>query len=227
MTARIAIPIGLALTVVLCLAPSHSLAAPRTSLLVAGGYGGGPGAFLGFTVRDLAEHLPFGLRFGIGYSGADPGDPWEARRVFINANENGEPSKAGRRWDYRLDGVWRTRAGGFDRLDLVAGPRLSRFAAQFDFVGGNEFFDVTTTQWGFGGGAEAAYRMGERVDLVLGAGLDYYLDATLAGHDTSYSPDGSAVSPVEDYGWRDANHAIRQPNLTPRVMLGVQWGLGR
>ena len=224
---RFVVPMGLVLLVAIAPAAPDARAATRTSVLAAAGYAGGPGAYLGVTFRDFAERLPLGLRLGIGYSGTDPGDPWAARRVFINGNENGTPSESGRRWDYRLDGVWRTHWGPFDRLDLVGGPRLSRFDAEFDFVGGNEFFDVVSTQWGLGVGAEATYRMSERLDLVVASGLDYYVDATISGHDTSYSPDGDAVSPVGDYSWRDADDAIHQPKLAPRLLLGVQWGLGR
>jgi hypothetical protein len=207
--------------------PSPAHAAPRSFVVASAGYNGGPGGYLGFTLRDFAEGMPMGLRFGVGYSGADPGDPWAARRVFINDNANGTPESNGRRWDYRLDGVWRTHRGPFDRLDIVAGPRLSRFSAQFDFVGGNEYFNVVTTQWGLGLGGEASFRMSDRADFVAGTGLDYFFNAKLSGHDTSYSPDGSALNRTGDYTWADADAAIHQPKLTPRLMFGVQYRLGR
>jgi hypothetical protein len=147
--------------------------------------------------------------------------------VFINDNTNGTPTRNGRRWEYRLDALWRTHRGPFDRLDLVAGPRLSRFSGQFDFVGGNEYFNVVSTQWGLGAGAEASFRMNDRADFVAGTGLDYFFDATLSGHDTAYSPDGSAVNPTGEYTWADADAAVGQPKLTPRLMLGVQYRLGK
>jgi hypothetical protein len=218
---------GLVMLAALAFSSPGALAATRTSILASGGYNGGPGGHLGVTLRDFAEHFPLGVRFGVGYSGASPGDPWAARSVFINENENGTPQKNGRRWDYRLDALWRTHWGPFDRLDLVAGPRISRFAAEFNFIGGNEFFDVVTTQWGFGGGAEASYPINGRFDLVIGGGLDYFLNAPLSGHDTTYSPDGTCVNQIENYGWKDADAAVNQPKMSPRLMIGVQQRIGR
>ena len=201
-------------------------AATRSSVLASAGYNSGPSGNLGLTFSDFAEGLPLALRVGVGYSGGDPGDPWAARRVFINANTNGTPESRGRRWDYRLDAVWQTRWRSIQHLNIVAGPRLSRFSGQFDFVGGNEYFNVITTQWGLGAGAEASFPMGQRSDFLVGVGLDGYLSSRMTGHDTSYSPDGTAVNPTDDYTWADADEAIRQPKLSPRLMLGVQRRIG-
>lgn len=209
------------------LVPATARATPHTSALASAGWNGGPGGQVALTFSEFAEGLPLSLRLGVGYSGVEPGDPWAARRVFINANTNGTPQENGRRWDYRLDAVWRTQWKSIDRLDLVVGPRLSRFSGQYDFIGGNEFFNVVSTQWGLGTGAEASFPMSARHDFVVGVGLDWFLDAKMTGHDTSYSPDGTAVNAIDDYGWADADAAVNQPGLTPRLMIGVQRRLGR
>lgn len=209
------------------LVPSAALGAPHATALASAGWNGGPGGQLAVTFHDFAEGMPLAVRMGVGYSGTEPGDPWAARRVFINANTNGTPQSNGRRWDYRLDAVWRAPWRAWNGVDLVAGPRLSRFSGQYDFIGGNEFFNVVSTQWGLGAGAEASFPMSSRADFVAGLGLDYFLSAKMTGHDTSYSPDGTAVNAIDDYGWADADAAVHQPKWSPRLMVGVQRRLGR
>ncbi len=198
----------------------------HATVMASGGWNGGPGGNLSVTWSEFAQQLPVSLRLGVGYSGRDPGDPWDARAVFINANTNGDPISNGRRWDYRLDAVMPMRWGSMDNLALVFGPRVSRFAGEFDFVGGNEFFTVVTTQWGLGTGLEAGYPMGPRTNFVVGAGLDWYFNSKMSGHDTSYAPNGTIVSQVDDYTWVDADQAINQPRLSPRFMLGVERRIG-
>ncbi len=199
----------------------------HADVLASGGWNGGPGGSLAIKYSDFAQNLPVSLRFGLGYSGTDPGDPWQARAVFINANTNGDPTSNGRRWDYRLDAIVPVSWGSARNLALVFGPRVSRFAGEFDFVGGNEFFTIVSTQWGLGTGLEAGYPMGPRTNFVVGAGLDWFFNAKMSGHDTSYSPNGVIVSQVDDYTWVDADKAIHQPRLSPRVMLGVERRIGR
>jgi hypothetical protein len=216
---------GLSAVLALALAATAS-ANPKPSVLATAGWNGGPGGHAAVTFDDFAQGLPLGLRVGVGYSGCEPGDAWAARRVFINANTNGTPQSNGRRWDYRLDGVWRTSWRGIEHLDVVAGPRVSRFSGQFDFIGGNEFFNVVSTQWGLGTGAEASFRMSDRSDFVVGLGFDWFFNSRMTGHDTAYLPDGTSVNAIDDYTWADADKAIHQPRLTPRVMLGLQRRLG-
>jgi hypothetical protein len=154
----------------------------------------------------------------------DPGEPLDVRHIFINDNSNGSPEKSGHRWDFRLDAIF--HPGGMRNLWLTAGPRYSFFTGQFDFIDGNEFFSVGTKQWGFGVGAESRFAMSRRAELVVGAGLDYYANATFSGHDTSYSPDGTAVNPHENYTYADANAAINQPRWAPRFTAGLDFRLG-
>jgi hypothetical protein len=206
-------------------APAVAAFAPRTTVSLSLGASGGLGGEAYVTFDGLAQGLPASPRLAIGYRVLDPGIPLDARHVFINANDNGEPEERGSRWDFRLDAVF--RSPWRDNLWITAGPRYSAFTGNFKFIGGNEFFDVTTRQWGFGVGAESRFPMGARTTLEIGAGIDRYLDATFAGHDTEYNPDGTIVSQVDNYTYADADQAIHQPTWAPRFVVGVGYRLGR
>jgi hypothetical protein len=106
---------------------------------------------------------------------------------------------------------------------LFAGVRYSMFTAHFKFIGGNEFFDVTSDQWGLGGGLESYFALGSNLDLIITAGADYYFSGTLNGHDTAYSPDGESINPREDYTYEDADNSVNQPKILPRVMVGFNY----
>jgi hypothetical protein len=115
---------------------------------------------------------------------------------------------------------------------LVLGPRFSTFRGHFDYVDGNEVFDVTSTQWGAGVALENHFKMTDKLTLLLSYGLDYYLPSTLTGHDTSYSPDNDNINPEENdrndnnpFVYKDANKAIAQPAFMPRFMIGMTLNL--
>jgi len=196
------------------------------------GYNRGFGVQADFTVHKLAEEIPFKLRFGIGYNKLDPGNSFEARRIFINNATNGVPEKKGRSFDYRVDFMFVHTLFKVKQSYLVFGPRYSSFTGNFKFIGGNEDFDVTSRQWGIGVGEEFNFRMSGKLDLVISAGLDYYFPGTLTGHDTSYSPDNENVNPRDDiengdipFTYKDADKAINQPKFMPRVMIGLNYYL--
>ncbi len=181
-------------------------------------------AFQAFgTVRHLAQGLPVAFRVRLGRTGVDPGSPSQARRIFINDATNGTPEASGRTWDAGLDLV-------FDRgprSRFYAGVRRSSFLANFKFVGGNEDFDVTTSQWGLGAGVEGVYPMSPKMDLLMSGGAEWYHTTLLKGHDTAYRPSGENVNPREDFTYSDADKAVGQPKLRPALMLGVSYRLGR
>ncbi len=192
------------------------------------GYGRGLGILLHATVSDFAEAFPLKLRYGLSYTSLDPGDPQAARRIFINDGTNGTPAESGRAWDLRFDLLydleWFEKAETF----AFAGPRYSNFTGSFRYVGGNEEFDVTCRQWGIGGGVESHHRLlaNQNVDVVFVAMLDYYLEGPLSGHDTTYRPGGGDVNPRRGYTFADADGAIRQPKLVPRIMVGINRKFG-
>lgn len=192
------------------------------------GYGEGLGFMLNTTVSDFAQGFPLDVRFGFSYTDRDPGDALAARRVFINDGTNGTPSEDGRAWDLRCDLLYDLELFMNSETYLFFGPRYSRFTGSFHYVGGNEQFDVTSRQWGIGTGIEGHYQLMGRqnLHLVLSAMLDYYFDSGLSGHDTTYNPHGSDVNPRSGYTYSDADAAINQPELVPRLMVGVNYTFG-
>ncbi len=197
------------------------------SWAVESGFDGGPGAVASLECAEFARDLPFALRLGTGYAGRSPGDGILARAVFINNNTNGTLVQSGHRWSWRLDAVVTPERGVLRGMRWSAGPRLSLFTAHFDYVDGNEEFDVTSHQWGMGAMLEKSWPVGAGSRFAVSAGADWFFASTLAGHGSTYSPDGTIVNQHEDYGWGDADEAIHQPKLEPRVMLGIVRGIGR
>ena len=196
------------------------------------GYNRGFGVRTDLTLHSLTNELPFELRFGVGYSILNPGNAADARRIFINNATNGSPEKTGRSIDYRLDFLFPKSIFGLNHSYLVLGPRGSSFKGNFKYIGGNEDFDVTSHQWGVGGGIESHFKMAQNLNLVIVLGLDYYLPSTLHGHDTSYSPDNDNVNPRNDnenddnpFTYKDADKAIDQPRFMPYVMIGLNFNL--
>jgi hypothetical protein len=174
----------------------------------------------------------FEIRAGVGYTFLNPGNSADARRIFINNATNGTPEKSGRSIDYRLDFLFPKSLFGLKQSYIVLGPRGSSFKGNFKYIGGNEEFDVVSHQWGVGGGLENRTSLSPRLQLIVSAGLDYYLPGTLHGHDTSYSPDNDNVNPRNDnqnddepFTYKDADKAIAQPRFMPFAMLGLTLNL--
>ncbi len=187
------------------------------------GYYGGFGFQAFGKIAKFAQDFPLEARLGIGYTGVEPGSATDARRIFINDATNGIPEKSGKLWDFRFDFVYPTDILGLKRGYFFGGPRHSRFTGNFKFVGGNEDFDVTSHQWGIGIGLESYYLVRGNIDMVLTAGMDYYFSGKLYGHDTSYNPDGTDENGRDGYSYDDADKAISQPKLEPRLMMGFSY----
>jgi len=187
------------------------------------GYYGGTGFQVFGMVSNFAEGFPMNLRLALGYTGVEPGVSAEARQVFINDATNGIPEEKGRQTDFRMDFLYPIKVLNLQRAFVFGGPRHVRFVGNFKYVGGNEDFDVKSNQWGVGGGVESYFAMSPRVDLVLHLGVDYYAESTLTGHDTSYSPDGDNANGRDGYSYEDADNAIDQPKLEPRLMFGFAY----
>jgi len=187
------------------------------------GYTGGLGFQMNLIASDFAKGFPLNVQFGVAYSGMNPGNAADARKIFINDATNGDPEKSGSMWDFRFDFLYKVDWLSLHRGYLYAGPRYSIFTANFEFIGGNEFFEVSTNQWGLGFGMKAFFEISRRLDFVTSAGLDYYFNNTIGGHDTSYSPDGENVNPRNDYTYDDADAAINNPSLQLRLLVGVDY----
>jgi hypothetical protein len=196
------------------------------------GYNRGFGLQANLTLDNFPGGFPFELRFGMGYTLLNPGNAADARRIFINNATNGEPEKRGGSFDMRLDFLKPGQFFGIGHSFFVFGPRFSTFKGHFDYVGGNEVFDVTSHQWGIGAGFEHHFSMSQNVSFIIGYGLDFYVPGKLTGHDTSYSPGNDNVNAENNnqnndlpFQYRDANKAIHQPEFIPHIMMGVNFNL--
>jgi len=225
--ATLRVTAGVALAVV-ALAPGGPPPARATETSVGLGLGAsaGFGAQADLTLDHFTRDLPLSLRLAGAYSGRDAGTALAARRVFINDNTNGTPEASAQTWQLRLDLLYPVARVGPAPVRLGAGVRRAWFAGTFDFVGGNEAFDVTASPWGVGLLLDAGFAVSDRLDFALQLGLDRYFDSRLEGHDTAYEPDGDHVNPRDGYGWEDADEAVHQPQLEVFGLIGLRLRLG-
>lgn len=189
------------------------------------GMNNGFGGNISFLTSNFAENFPFSLKINFGISSLDAGDALAARRIFINNNTNGIPEKSGKTMNFGLDFLYRYRVLNLNRNYFYAGPRYLMFTGNFNYIGGNEDFDVTSNQWGIGIGAENYFRIIPSIDLVINLGYDYFISETLQGHDTSYNPEDQNVNAREDYTFNDADNAINQPKHQIKAMIGFNYNL--
>ena len=187
------------------------------------GFNGGTGVQFFGGVANIADGFPFDVRLGVGYTVTQPGDARAARRIFINNATNGVPEERGWIWDFRLDVRHPTKLLGLPNATVFGGPRYVRFTGNFEFVGGNEDFDVQARRLGAGLGLESSFIINRKLDLLISSGFDYFPKGTLHGHDTWYNPDGDDINPREDYNYTDADNAINQPKYELRMMIGLQF----
>jgi len=183
----------------------------------------GFGGQINFLTSNFADNFPLAAKLSIGISFLDPGDPLAARRVFINDNSSGIPEKSGSIWSFGLDFMYRYSILNLKRNYFYFGPRYTMFTGNFNFIGGNEDFDVTSDQWGLGAGVENYFRIISSIDLVLNFGLDYYFPNRLYGHDTSYTSEGEDINPRNNYSFSDADKAINQPLMQVRATIGFNY----
>jgi hypothetical protein len=221
-------PVGPVLTGLLLL--TSALALPGATVQAGGfeagldlGYSGGLGGQVTGTFRNFTRDVPLSLRLSLGYFLREPGDPYAARSIFINDNTNGTPEKSGGMWQLRFDLTYPIGSLGKVPLLVFGGVRHAGYTAHFEFVGGNEVWDVTANPWGLGAGLETAFAVGDRSFFVITLGVDRYFDTTLSGHDTSYSPDGNHVNPRNDYTYEDAKAAINPPGWEAVALVGVRF----
>ena len=174
-------------------------------------------------VSKIAPGFPFQIRLAAAYTSLDPGKPLPARHIFINNNSNGTPEEAGWMWDLRMDFLYKVKWFSLNDAYFYAGPRYAWFTGRFDFVGGNEDFDIYSDQWGFGVGLESRFKIASKIHLVLSGSLDYFSTDHLHGHDTSYYSDGEIVNGRENYTYDDADNAINQPKIVPKLSIGFNY----
>jgi len=197
-------------------APSLS-ATPKYFLDIQTGYANYFSIGAAGTITDFTYDVPLAIKFGASYNVRDAGDPLAARKIFINDNTNGDPEKSGHSFDLRVDFAYPVNWLPVRKTNLYVGPRLSFYTATFEFIGGNEFFDIKTTQFGLGTGLETHLGISQNLSFVISGAFDYFFD--------SESPDGTDINGRNDYTFDDANAAINQPNYVIRFMVGLSFGL--
>lgn len=187
------------------------------------GYNNGLGVQSNLTVSNFAMDFPVSIKLGFGYTNVDPGNPAEARAMFVNNATNGVPEKTGTVWDFSMDFLYPIKLYSLKRSSFYIGPRYSMFYGDFSFIDGNEVFTISSDQWGFGFGLNTAFSLGTRLDLVFTTGFDYYFLSTIEGHDTSYNPDGEIINGNNNYTYKDVDKAINQPKFLYRLMMGFNY----
>jgi len=184
----------------------------------------------GFGIRATGEasgivkDAPLGLSFSVAYVVMDPGNATAARSIFINDATNGTPETSGQSWTLGLNAVYYLHVPSVERFGVFLGPRYSAFSGRFRYVGGNEDFYVTTDEWGVGTGVQCSIPLSPHWGIALSIGFDWYPSATLYGHDTSYSANGTVMNGKNAYTWTDANSAVNQPQYVPSILIGASWG---
>jgi hypothetical protein len=138
------------------------------------GYNGGFGGQLNITITNFQKGFPLSARFGIGYTTMEPGKSADARRIFINNATNGTPEERGWMWNLSFDMLIPLNI--LSNSFIYLGPRYSMFTANFKYVGGNEDFDVTSSQFGLGGGLETHFPLVPNLYMVFGAGAEYIFE---------------------------------------------------
>ena len=58
---------------------------------------------------------------------------------------------------------------------------------------------------------------------MLSLGGEYFFSGTLEGHDAAYSPNGEMINQRENFSYANADHAINQPKLQPKLMMGLNY----
>ena len=164
---------------------------PKFSLGVLFGNTDNFGINISGTISEFSYDIPLTIKFSGGYNVRDAGNPVDARKIFINDNTNVDPDKSGHSIDFRLDFAYPVRLFAIRKSLLYIGPIYSMHTSIFDFVGGNEFFDISTSQFGLGAGLETYFGISPNLSFVFSGGFDYYFDAQVGGHDSFYNSDGT------------------------------------
>lgn len=73
------------------------------------------------------------------------------------------------------------------------------FITNFNFVDGNENFDITCDQFGLCGETETQFLLVPNLYLALSGGAGYFFQIYLKGYDNVYSPDSDDVNLGQDF----------------------------
>jgi hypothetical protein len=212
-------------------APAHAL---EHYVALMAGYYAGPSVLGAVGFNDVFSKVPLSFEIEGGHSWTNPGDPALARDVFINGTDTGDDAaqKDGSVWDVGLNALYPLiQSYGPVKFYVFGGPRYAHFDGHFQYVGGNEDFDVLATSWGLGGGLRGVMPLGKGFSAILQLGIDYYFPTSIYGHDATYYPNNANINARQNqeenagyqYTYADAASAVNVPRIRPRVMLGIQF----
>jgi len=208
--------------------PAHAL--EKYDMLM-GGFYDGPSVSGTFGFSDIFTNVPIGAEVELGYSWTPAGNGILARRVFINDNTGGndDAQSSGGFLDLGINATYLLpQTYGPVKFYAFAGPRFGRYDVRWDYVGGDEDFDITSWVFGLGGGIRGVMPLGKQINAVLQLGIDYYPRSSIYGHDATYYPNNSNVNARTNdqgytYTYQDAENATTVPHIRPRVMVGIQF----
>lgn len=195
------------------------------------GYYDGPSVEGVWGLNDIFEKVPLGFELGLGYSWTPTGNGTLARMVFINQDTGGDDDEqsSGGVLDLTVN-VTYPLMGTYGPIKFYAfgGPRVERYDVRWEYVGGDEDFDITSWVYGLGGGLRAVMPLSKRFNAMLQLGLDYFPRSSIYGHDATYYPNNSNINARDNgagytYTYQDAEDATTVPHIRPRVMLGIQF----
>ena len=166
----------------------------------------------------------------LGYSWTPAGDGILARHVFINGDTGGDndAQSSGGVLDFGINALYPlNQTYGPVKFFVFGGPRYSHYDVRWDYVGGDEDFDIVSWVYGLGGGVRGIMPLGKSFNAVLQLGIDYYPRSSIYGHDATYYPNNSNVNARTEngytYTYQDAENATTVPHIRPRVMVGIQF----
>lgn len=198
---------------------------PKFSFGIMTGYTRNFGINVSGTISEFSYDIPLTIKLSAGYNFRDAGNPWDARKIFINDNTNGDPDKSGHAIDFRLDFAFPVNLLAIRKSLLYVGPRYSMTTSTFEFIGGNEFFDITASQFGLGTGLDLYFGINPSLSFVVSGGFDYYFGSKVGGHDSFYMPDGTDINGRQGYTYEDAAKSVNLPKYELRLMAGLNFGL--
>jgi hypothetical protein len=199
--------------------------------LLMGGYYNGPSVAGTIGVANIFEKVPLSAEISLGYSWTPAGDGTLARKVFINQDTGGDndAQSSGGVLDFTINALYPLNENyGPIKFYVFGGPRIEHYDVRWDYVGGDEDFDIVSWVYGLGGGLRGVMPLGKKINAVLQLGIDYFPRTAIYGHDATYYPDNSNVNGRNDgagynYTYADAENATTVPHLRPRVMAGIQF----
>jgi len=208
--------------------PAHAM--DKYDLLM-GGYYDGPSVEGTWGFSNIFSNVPLGAEIGLGYSWTPAGNGTLARMVFINQDTGGDNDEqsSGGVLDLTMNVTYPlNQTYGPVKFYVFGGPRVGHYDVRWDYMGGDEDFDVVSWVYGLGGGLRGIMPLGKKVNAVLQLGLDYYPRTSIYGHDATYYPNDSNVNARNNgagytYTYADAVSATTVPHIRPRVMFGIQF----